>query len=244
MQTVIGYHRPETLDDAVRLLSSGERVPLAGGTALAVDAGRPGRHPTPVEVVDLQALGLDRIEADGTGLRLGAMVRLQALVDHDGVPAVVGRAARAELPSALRSLATVGGSVASRRPDSVLVATLLVHDATVALADGRRLALADLLQTALGPGDLIVSVTIDGSGRGALSATGRTPADLPIVAAVARTTPGGEMRLALTGVADVPVVAAAEAIDELNPPGDFRGSPHYRRHLARVLSERVRRELS
>ena len=51
----------------------------------------------------------------------------------------------------------------------------------------------------------------------------------------------GRVRLAMTGVADVPVVV--DDLERLQPPGDFRGSSEYRRALAIALSARVRAEL-
>jgi CO/xanthine dehydrogenase FAD-binding subunit len=47
----------------------------------------------------------------------------------------------------------------------------------------------------------------------------------------------GRRRLALAGVASTPVLA--EETDELDPPGDFRGSGEYRRALAGVLVSRA-----
>ncbi len=72
-----------------------------------------------------------------------------------------------------------------------------------------------------------------------MAATGRTPADVPIVAAVARSGPSS-VAVALTGVASVPVLVDPDApIAELAPSSDFRGSAEYRLELARVLSARA-----
>ncbi len=91
---------------------------------------------------------------------------------------------------------------------------------------------------------LVTSVSVAVDGQGAIAATGRTPADVPIVAAVARRT-GDDIRLALTGVGPYPLlVDAADPTAGLEPPGDFRGSADYRTHLAGVLSARVIEELS
>ena len=46
-------------------------------------------------------------------------------------------------------------------------------------------------------------------------------------------------RVALTGVAATPVLVDPSALDSLDPPGDFRGSPEYRREVAGVLTKRV-----
>ena len=126
----------------------------------------------------------------------------------------------------------------------MLLAALLAHDAEVRFADDTRESLADLLRSGLTARRLIVAVEIDGSGRSAHATTGRTPADTPIVAALARRDDQGEVRLALTGVAPAPTLVDADRLDALDPPGDFRGSPAYRRHLAAVLSARAVEELT
>ncbi|RMH82783.1 MAG: hypothetical protein D6683_02700 [Actinomyces sp.] len=143
------------------------------------------------------------------------------------------------MPSTLRTLATIGGTVAAGGPDSVLLAVLLVADARVELARGGTPTLDELLDTGVPDGDLVCAVTVDTDGEVATAATGRTPADVPIVAAVARTAPDGR-RLALTGVAArVLRVDPDDPTAGLDPPGDFRGSGAYRRHLAATLARRA-----
>jgi len=274
----IAYHRPDTLDEALALLADPSRVPLAGGTVLNAD-----REPSAVEMVDLQSLGLDEI-SDGPGfLRIGATVTLDALARHHLTPDWLAEIARAEAPSTLRTLATVGGLVASRWGDSMLLAALLASFAQVELAkppgsgdDGlgisrsspdpaagadaeygggadrpsrRPVLLEAILDRGIPNGAVITSVTIDVTGSCASAATGRTPADVPIVAAVARTlnpTNGTRaVKLALSGVASAPVlVDPDDPTARLSPPGDFRGSAEYRTELARVLSTRALEELS
>ncbi len=238
MHQLVGYHRPATLPDAVALLD-GTRLALGGGTTIRHDGGG-----SPVEVVDLQALGLDTIDADGNHIRLGATVTLNRLHDDPAVPELLRRLAQMEQPSTLRPLATVGGTIGAAGDESVLLAGLLVHDAVIHLADGRALPLPELLAAGLAATDLIVAVEVAADGRGVVAATGRTPADTPIVAAVARSVDGSEPVLALTGVGPVPVLVEPERIADLDPPGDFRGSRDYRRHLAAVLTSRVIEELS
>ncbi len=86
-------------------------------------------------------------------------------------------------------------------------------------------------------GRLISSVTVDPRGVTATARTGRTRADRAIVSAAARRTPAGRVRLALSGVAATPVLV--DDLEDLDPPGDFRGSAEYRRALARVLAARA-----
>lgn len=235
MPSVLAYHRPNNLDEAVVLLSQPNRTALAGGTVVVPQA----RKITPggVEVVDLQDLGLGATEVDGSRVRVGAMVRLGDMITDDRLSITIRDAAKRELPSALRNQATIGGTVAEADPDSLLVAALLVHDAKLALHQGANdVSLGDYL--AGERKGLIVSISVDSSGVGSIAATGRTPADVPIVAAVACATDSGT-RLALTGVAATPIEVGSAAPPNLDPPGDFRGSSSYRAHLAEVLSARV-----
>lgn len=251
MGHVLAYHRPAELGEALTLLAR-PGVPtavLAGGTSF--NARRPGVAAPAVEVVDLQALGLDGIEPVGgapgaTSLRLGAMARLDDLVHDERVPAVLRELARRELPSTLRTLATVGGTVVAGGWESELLAGLLAHDAVVEIAvtgsGVRELPLADLLGAPGGlHGRVVTSVTVATDGVGAAARTGRTPGDVPIVAAVAHRDTGGRVRVAMSGVAPTPVLV--DDPSSLQPPGDFRGSTEYRRTVAAVLFDRVRTEV-
>src|SRR5581483_6787003 len=98
--------------------------------------------------------------------------------------------------------------------------------------------LETLLETLpLANGRIVRSVAIATDGRSYAARTGRTRADRPIVAVVARITPNGGTRVAASGVASTPVLL--ESIDTLEPPGDFRGSGEYRRALAETLAARA-----
>ena len=244
MPLVTAYHRPATLDEALELLGSHRRVALAGGTTLNAD-----RAPSDLEAVDLQALGLDGIAAaDGGRVRIGATATLDDLRRCELLPDSLRDAARAEQPSTLRTLATVGGLVVKASAESLLLAGLLAHDCRVELAGGdggpSESSLAELMVAGLPEGSLITAVTVDPAGRTAVAATGRTPADVPIVAAYGRRTEGF-VAMALTGVAEHPVlVDVFDPTAGLDPAGDFRGGPEYRLHLAATLTARVMQELS
>lgn len=236
MVSVSEYWRPASMEEARGLLARPGAVALAGGTRL--NSARPV---SPVELVDLQALGLAEIERQaGTELRLGAMATLQQVVDCDAAPEVVREAARREEPSTLRAQATVGGCVATGDAESELLAALLVHEAVVHLVDGsasEEVPLEELLAgLPLAPGRLVTAVTLRVGGRTAAVRTARTPADRPIVAAVVRADEGVR-RLALTGVAPTPVLV--QPGDPVDPVGDFRASAAYRRALAEVLVARA-----
>ncbi len=243
---VMEYSRPATLEDALACLARAGAVLIGGGTKVNA-----ARHAERIAVVDLQALPIGGIalEADGGGLVIGATARLQDLAVSAGAPDAVAEAARREAPSTLRNMATVGGCVATADPDSELLAALLVHEAEVRLVgpDGPQvIGLAELLaDRRVLAGKIIVAVRIQANGVAATARTGRTTADRPIVAAVARRTDDGRRLLALTGVAAAPVLVppTAAGLSELDPPGDFRGSAEYRRALAAVLARRALEEV-
>jgi CO/xanthine dehydrogenase FAD-binding subunit len=246
MYHVVGYHRPDSLSEALRLLASSDRVALAGGVHLHHDGGA-----APAELVDLQSAGLDTVTVGAESARLGATVRLQALADDQRLPEVIREAARSEQPSTLRSLATLGGAIATASGDSLLLAALLVHDAVIGLASEqlgeRTVMLGDLLVEGRRPGELIIEVVVQTSGTGAIARTGRTPRDTPIVGVVGRRVPdrdGGSTKLALCGVGVRPALVEPGAVASVQSIDDHRATGAYRSHLAEVLTGRVLETLS
>ncbi len=240
MPTVLAYHRPSDLDEAAGLLDGTSRRAIGGGTVIVPQARIPSDDG--VELVDLQGLGLDSIAGSGDTVEIGAMVRLGELATADDVPPLLRDLAKRELPSALRNQATVGGTVALGDGESVLLAGLLAHDASVAVHGHGSMSLVDYLA-----GDVsgvVTSVCVDSTGSGSIAATGRTPADVPIVAAIARAS-GAQTSVALTGVAASPVlVDPGDPTAGLEPPADFRGSSEYRTHLVATLVARVVEEVN
>ncbi len=242
MPKVVEYHRPSSVEEALELLARPTATVLAGGTLVNAT---PTTHP--VIAVDISRLGLSGIEllTDGR-LRLGAATTLQQIVDHPLVPAVLRELARRESVSTLRTLATVGGTLAAGGPESELVAGLLVCEAEVTLRSAtgaKSIRFSDLLSDCDHLlSTLIVDATIHVDGTLAADRTGRTPGDVAIVSAVARRTTDGRTLVALSGVAPTPVLV--DSVDSLSPVGDFRGSAEYRKHLASVLSARVRSEVA
>jgi CO/xanthine dehydrogenase FAD-binding subunit len=107
----VRYTRPSGIDEAIALAAEpGARV-QGGGTDLAgqVDRGMD----EPETVVDLQAAGLDAIEADGDGVRIGATATLARVAAAEELAAyeVVRTAASQAASPPLRNLGTVGGNL-------------------------------------------------------------------------------------------------------------------------------------
>jgi probable selenate reductase FAD-binding subunit len=245
------YYRPENLDDALRLLAQPDTLPLAGGTKLlAGDVGN--------AVVDLQALGLNQLDWINNQLHAGATATLTefaaALAEKkDGPSELLQQAIHYAGPNTYRNAATLGGTIASRMPDSELLAALLVLEATLHLANGESMSLADYLAAAERPFTLITAVTIPWTaGQGCSERVARTPADYPIVSVTLWRPVDGQPRLAATGLGERPfrltaaesrlndIEAAAAAAKGANQhSGDFRGSAAYRAEMAAVLTRRV-----
>ena len=236
MPSVLAYFRPRSLDEAATLLAEPNRRAIGGGTIVVPDARV--QHEQGVSLVDLQGLGLDKIVLGAGEVNIGAMVRLGDLVADPRVPTLLRDLARHELPSAMRNQASIGGTVALGDADSVLLAGLLAHGALVHCHGHDPVAFDQLLESGVGS-RLVTAVSFRAEGTGAWAATGRTPKDTPIVAAIAHDGADG-LLLALTGVAERPRLAdPADPAAGLDPPSDFRGSAGYRRHLAEVLSARA-----
>jgi aerobic carbon-monoxide dehydrogenase medium subunit len=241
MPNVLAYHRPENLETAVALLEREHPTVVLGGGSHLV----PSLTGEPTDVVDLQALGLRGICEDGTTLALGAMATFADLAHSELLPDGVRELARREAPSTLRTLATVGGLVASGDGDSELLASFLVMGATVTLyssAGRRTVNLDQLLSTSVGRGEIIVQVNVNPACTVVSERTVRTGMDRAIVAIIGSRGADGSLTLAATGMAAVPTVFVDS--DYLNPPSDFRGTAAYRSHLAAVLTERVRISLA
>ena len=254
MRQLKKYHRPESVESALELLGRPDvRTALvAGGTYLAARLDEEVE-----EVVDLQATGLDQIEHYDQHMRMGATVTIQAVVDDEEAPSLLREMARREGPNTFRNQGTVGGAVA--RADAVrdnasgenagseFLAALLVLEAevTVRTASGEhQLALADFLAEAPAQDGsqkkgIVTSVTLVKGGKTADARVARTPSDAPIVAAVGRRDGAGNVHLALCGVAEHPILVDPDEVENVDPPGNFRGSADYRREMASVLTRRV-----
>lgn len=242
------YHRPTTLADALALLQRRDRhlLPLAGGSKLI--GLLETRTLTDVDgVVDLAGLGLDTLTVHDGTLHIGATVTLTRLVEDpttgglaDGL---LRRAAQGEGPVNLRNVATVGGVIAAAEPDSEVYAALLALDARVTVQDSSGATTTPLAQ--LGPlQGLVIAVHVPlAAMRGGLARVARTPADRPIVAALAASAPDG-VRVALCGVAPRPILAGV-TLDRV-PSGrdDFKGSATYRRAMAEIVTQRALADLS
>lgn len=258
----VEYARPETVDEAVRLLSSRENArPLAGGQSL-VNVMKV-RVASPDVVVDLNRIPELREIAIGPNgsLELGAMVTYAALIGSEEVRAsrpVLAEAAWTIADVQVRNRGTVGGNICSNDPTNHFPPLLVAVGAsmTVRGPEAERTVSAEeffegVFATAVGEGELLtrVSVPAKAAGQGDGFASLGIGKDGTGIVNVAATVSDGSARIAVGCVSATPVLIAAAA-DEvsvrdavgaagLDPPSDVHASAAYRRHLAEVLSVRA-----
>lgn len=240
---ITAYHRPQTLDEALRLLTQPNTVPLGGGTLLA------SRHPTTdsVQVVDLQFLGLNSLNKKGNDLELGATVTLQQLLESEHCPEALKPAIKLEAPINIRNSATVAGTLVCSDGRSTFATALLALDAKIIIANPKSeiVNLGEFLP--LRPRGLITSITMPLNPKLAFEFVSRTPADKPIICAALTQWNSGRTRLALGGYGKSPLLAMdgteadgleAAASNAYHEANDEWASAEYRMDVAAVLAKR------
>jgi CO/xanthine dehydrogenase FAD-binding subunit len=235
------YHRPTTLDEALTLLSQPDTVPLGGGTLLS------HASTDPVSVVDLQALGLNRVHKKGNNLEIGATVTLQQLLESEHCPEALKTALKLEAPLNLRNSATVAGAVVTGDGRSTFACALLALDAkiTVISVQSSVINIGEFLP--LRSRGLITQITIPLQAKFAFEYVSRTPSDKPIVCAALAQWSTGRARLAVGGWGKSPSLAMdgteAEGLDfaarnACHEGTDDWGSAEYRMDAAATLAKR------
>jgi CO/xanthine dehydrogenase FAD-binding subunit len=240
---IIQYHRPQTLDEALKLLSQPNTVPLGGGTLLS------HRQSDSVEAIDLQALGLNSIKKSGNNLEIGATATLQQLFEDPNCPAGLKSALKLEAPLNLRNAATVAGTIVACDGRSTFVTALLALDSKldvrVPKAKSQTSNLGDYLP--LRPRGLITSIVIPLNVKNAFDYVSRTPADKPMVCVALAQWPSGRTRLAVGGYGKAPMLAMdgtesegveAAARNAFHEANDEWASAEYRMDVAATLAKR------
>ncbi len=239
------YHRPHSLAEALKLLSAPNKRPLGGGTVLT--------HPDAESfaVVDLQALGLDRLRKSGNNLVIGAMVTLQALSEYPHTPSALRTAIKLEAPLNLRNMGTVAGTLITCDGRSPFAVVMLALDAKLTVVNGESsvVNLGDLLllRQELLRGKLITKIEIPLQTKLSFETVARSPVDKPIVCAALAQWASGRTRLVIGGWGNSPSVAMdgnevsaieAAARNAAHDAADKWASSEYRSDVAAVLAKR------
>ncbi len=243
---IIQYHRPRTLEEALALLSHPDTRPLGGGTVLTQ------KSKESFSVVDLQALGLDKLHESGNELEIGAATHLQTLLESPLVTKALQAAIRLETPLNLRNMGTVAGTLMTCDGHSPFCVVMLALDTKcwlMTLNETLTISLGDLLllRNEFLRGKLITKIQIPLNVKLAFETIARTPADKPIVCVALAQWPSRRTRLAIGGWGQAPHLAM-----DGNEPGGLReaarnatsdasdewASTEYRMDVAEKLTQR------
>lgn len=261
---LIEYHRPQTLEETLTLITRPEplTLPLGGGTVLNAP------HAEDFAVADLQALPLKSIELRGSMLEIGAAAPLQSLLDFPDLAPALAKALQHEATANLRRAGTIAGTLIASDGRSPLAATLLALDTQLTLLPGDEVHdLGNILQLrqTIQPTDqsttplftlphrLLTLLTFSIKPALAYEYVARTPADRPIVTVAAAKWPSGRLRVVVGGWGRVPRLAldAPEpggveyAVRNITAEaGDEWASAEYRQDVAVTLTHRALNTLS
>ena len=258
-----GYYDPTSVAKATGILSDkADARFLAGGQSL-LPTMRLGLS-APTAVVDLRNVpelrGI-RVEGNGAAITVGAMcVHAEVATSLEvgaRIPALAALAA-AIGDRQVRNRGTLGGSIANNDPAADYPAAVLGLGATVN-TDRRRIPADDffrgLFETALAPGELVVSVTFPVPKKAAYMKF-RNPASRFAIVGVFAAQPAQGPRVAVTGAGARGVFRvkameqalardwSAAALQGLAVPAtdmqsDLHASAEYRAHLVGVLARRA-----
>jgi len=149
------YHKPQTIEDALRLKSEKEgAVYIAGGTDVMVQIKN--RELRPSTLISLRNIpDLARIEVNG-GARIGALTTIANIIQHptlgQAFPVLMEAASRVGSVQ-IRNVATIGGNLCNCSPCADMALPLLVLEAKVRLQSSettRDMPIEDFFQ---GPGE-------------------------------------------------------------------------------------------
>ena len=190
------YLQPSTVDEAISLLHEQGTMLIAGGTDVMV--GIKQRKITPKILISLRGIkGLDYIEPEGGGVRIGSMTTHRALershLIKERVPALAD--AVENLGSVqIRNVATIGGNICNAAPSADTAPPLLACGAEVKIKGAKgewAIPLEKFFvspgETALGGDEILIEFIIPEPSTYTSSAywkhTRRQAMDLPILGA-------------------------------------------------------------
>lgn len=254
------YHKPGSLDEAAKLLSSEEDASvIAGGMTLLPTMKQ--RLAAPTSVIDLGGVpDIRGISTEGNSVVIGAMTPHNEVALDPTVRAKIP--ALAELAGQIgdaqvRNRGTLGGSIANNDPAADYPAAIVGLGATVR-TNKREIAaddfFEDLFETALEDGEIVTQVVFPVPDKAAYRKFHNPASRYAIVGTFISSGPQGT-RVAVTGAGScvyrVPdmenALASAwkpEAVagvrispDELNT--DLHASAEYRAHLVTVMAKRA-----
>ncbi len=251
------FVKPKTLAEAVKALGAEDAQALGGGQTLIPTLKQ--RLAQPAVLVSLSGIAeLKGVKAAGGSLTIGGGTSHATVAkEAKAYPALAALAANIGDP-AVRSLGTIGGSIANNDPSADYPAAVLASGATV-VTNTREIAADDFFQgmftTALEPGEIITAVRFPVPEKANYQKFEQPASRFALVGVFVAKYAAG-VRVAVTGASTEGVFRwteaekalsanfAASAVAGLAVPGgemiaDIHGSAAYRAHLIKVLTGRA-----
>lgn len=246
MHTVKNYVMAQSLEEAWTLKQKGRNNVIIGGN-LWLKMGKRNI----VNAIDLSALGLDQIEEDEKGFRIGAMVSLHQIEVHESLNRTFYGLFRDALKHIVgvqfRNCATVGGSIFPRFGFSDVLTAFMACDTEAELYHAGKVPLREFARM-LPDNDILTHLYVKKDGRKTAYESFRmTQTDFPtLTCAVAMTgerleTVIGARPKCAAAVEDVefspenPDEYAKKAAAKLDYGSNMRGSAAYREELSKIL---------
>ena len=241
-------YKPLSIEEALTLYKSYENSCwFAGGTSINY-----GKNTSrSVIAISLEMLGLNGIKSDGSSIIIGSMVSLQTLSAEKAVPPVLKEAARNLYSRNIRNMATIGGNIGAKAPDSCLIPLLVALGTELETASKGRIPLESYIDNERD--DLILSVIIPGSQSAAIRKVSRTSSSSMLVNAAVALGSNNSVRVVINGMGDCYTrLDKAESLllegsisgqdnwesalaPLIDPEEDFRCSREYKIYIASVL---------
>lgn len=257
----VNYHRAASVEEAARLLGSGEAKLLSGGMTLI--PAMKTRLAAPSDLVDISRIdALKGVTVSGDTVTIGAATTHYEVANDAALvkacPALAHLASLIGDP-AVRHKGTIGGSVANDDPAADYPAALLALGATV-VTNKRKIAADDffvgLFETALEDGEIITAVSFPVPARAAYEKFRNPASRYAIVGVFVAKGRDGAVRAAVTGAGGDGVFRSGEieqaltgsfdaaALDGVTVPADalmsdIHATAEYRAHLVVVMAKRA-----
>ena len=255
MHTIRNYIMAESLEQAWELNQKGRNNVIIGGNLWLKMGNR-----NILNAIDLSTLGLDRIEEDESGFRIGCMATLRDIEMHEGLNKefqnLFKEAVRHIVGVQFRNCATVGGSIFGKFGFSDVLSCFLAFDSYVELHHEGIIPL-DQFAVNKYPNDILVRLIIKKHPQESVYLSHRnTKTDFPVLTcavslgekeayAVVGARPSRACRVRLSDQWMEQIKddegrkkLADEVTGQMNFGSNMRGSAAYREQLSKVLLRR------
>ena len=253
MHTIRNYIMAESLEQAWELNQKGRNNVIIGGNLWLKMGNR-----NILNAIDLSTLGLDRIEEDESGFRIGCMATLRDIEMHEGLNKefqnLFKEAVRHIVGVQFRNCATVGGSIFPKLGFSDVLTAFLACDTQVILYKKGEVSLREFIYMPL-DNDILTHIYVKKDGRKTAYESFRmTETDFPTLTCAMAMVDGRfetvlgarpkhaevviDEELADSLSKEDVASYAKRVIDKLQYGSNIRGSKQYRKQLSKVLISR------